>query len=148
MKRYMSIAVVTIMMATASARPQGSVTMQGEQSVVRHNHGLTNLTRIVTNYQRCLESDVPGVVEAALGHLTYMRIAFPKLDLSSIHTKLEELAVRGSIREIRYKAFTALEVFGEPTTFQRFVETRDGNGDGILEEIAPQIMQRTNLVVR
>jgi len=59
-----------------------------------------------------------------------------------------ELAVQGSTREIRYKAFTALEVFGEPTTFQRFIEHRDGNGDGILEEIAPMILPRTNLVVR
>ena len=148
MKTYMSAAVVLVMMATASAKPQESQVPQQEQTPVPQSQQHMNLPRIVTNYQRCLDSDVPGVVEAALGHLTYMRIAYPRLDLSTIHAKLEELAVRGSTRAIRYKAFTALEVFGEPTTFQSFVEHRDGNGDGILEEIAPKLLPRTNLVVR
>ncbi|MCX6135420.1 MAG: hypothetical protein NTU47_16565 [Ignavibacteriales bacterium] len=148
MKTYMGVAIVMVMVATASARPQESGALHGEQAAERRSQRHGSMARIVANYQRCLESDVPGVVETALGHLTYMRIAFPKMDLGSIHTKLEELAVRGSTREIRYKAFTALEVFGEPATFQRFIETRDGNGDGILEEIAPRILPRTNLVVR
>jgi len=144
----MSVAVVMVMMATASARPQESGTLQGEQTAVRQSQRNMNTPRIVTNYLRCLDCDVPGVVETALGHVAYMRIAYPKLDLGILRTKLVELAVQGSTREIRYKAFTALEVFGEPTTFQRFIEHRDGNGDGILEEIAPMILPRTNLVVR
>jgi hypothetical protein len=148
MKTYLSVAVVMVMMATSTARPQESRTLQGEKTPVSQSQQHMSMPRILTNYQRCLDSDVPGVVEAALGHLTYMRIAYPRLDLSTIHAKLEELAVRGSTREIRYKAFTALEVFGEPATFQRFVEHRDGNGDGILEEIAPNLLPRTNLVVR
>jgi hypothetical protein len=144
----MSAAVLLVMIATASASPQESRASQEEQKTVSQSQQRMNMPRILTNYQRCLDSDVPGVVEAALGHLTYMRVAYPKLELGTIRTKLEELAVRGSTREIRYKAFTALEVFGEPATFQRFVEHRDGNGDGILEEIAPKILARTTLVVR
>jgi hypothetical protein len=148
MKTYKSLVAAMFVIATVVAQAQDSGTLAKNSPA--NNKCLTRIgiPLIVKNYLRCLDSDISGIVESALGHVTYMRIVWPGEDLRNIQQKLAELSKQGATRAIRYKAFTALEVFGDPAAFRRFIEHRNYNGDGLLEEIGVQILPRPNLVAR
>jgi hypothetical protein len=146
MKTGMKVAVALIALAASAAVAQDTGAAQREQTTDRPTRISMNV--IVKSYGRCLNSDIQGVVEAALGHVTYVRIAYPNADLAPIHAKLRELVVRGATRDIRCKSFAALEVFNDPKAYQRYIANRDGNGDGILEELAPRVFQQGTLVAR
>lgn len=95
--------------------------------------------KVGANYLLCLNSDLPGVVESALGHVTLMRIKYPKLDLRKIHEKLYDLASQGATQSIRHKAFTAMQVFANPSIFKGAIVAGQSNGDGLLEALASQL---------
>jgi len=97
-----------------------------------------NFPRVEANYLLNLHSDVPGVVESALGHVTLMRIAYPKQNLRLLHEKLYDLASRGATLSIRYKAFIAMQVFADPAAYRKSISGRVASGDGLLEEIAAE----------
>jgi len=142
--------LVTAAMLTAAATLQAqdlAASAQGENlSGLRQTRVPVQL--IIKNYVKCLDSDLPPIVESALGHVACMRIALPSEDLGAIQEKLVELTTRGATRAIRYKAFAALEVFGDPATFRRYVERKNGCGDGLLDEIAGRILPKSDLVAR
>jgi hypothetical protein len=92
--------------------------------------------RVKINYLKCLSADNPGVVESALGHVTYMRIAFPKLDMAEIQKTISDLTKQGMTPVIRSKALLALQVFADPLSYQNAIASRDGNGDGLLEMLS------------
>ena len=148
MKTYRSLAIAMLFVAatTVQAQDLGKVSQGGNADSERHSHISTVL--IVKNYLRCLDSEFPTVVESALGHVTYMRIALPSENLGAIKEKLVSLTTNGSTLAVRYKAFTALEVYGNPAAFRRFIDHRNGNGDGILDEISLRIMPKSDLVAR
>ena len=95
--------------------------------------------KVQTNYLRTLNSEIPSVVESALGHVTLMRIAYPKQDLRQIQDKLISLASEGATRTIRQKAFIAMQVFAHPLAYRKAIEDRQGSGDGLLEAIAAEM---------
>jgi hypothetical protein len=148
MKTYKSLVTAIFVIATVIAQAQDVGTLTKNTSANNERHTRIGIPLIVKNYLRCLDSDVPTVVESALGHVAYMRIASPGEDLRNVQQKLAELTTQGTTRVIRYKAFTALEVFGDPAAFRRFIEHRSGNGDGLLDEIGVRILPQPNLVVR
>jgi hypothetical protein len=98
-----------------------------------------NFQKVEVNYLANLNSDIPGVVESALGHVTLMRIAYPKQDLRKIQVKLYDLASRGATRSIRHKAFTAMQVFADPSAFTTAIVSGQTCGDGLLEKLADQL---------
>jgi len=98
-----------------------------------------NFKRVEANYLLNLNSDIPGVVESALGHVTLMRILYPKQDMTTIQEKLYSLASEGATRSIRHKAFTAMQVFANPSAFRRAVTSEQTCGDGLLENLASQL---------
>jgi hypothetical protein len=99
-----------------------------------------HLDKIAQNYLRCLNADNPGVVESALGNVTYMRIAYPKLDLKEIQEAIFKLTMTGPSRSIRSKAFMALKVFADPSSFRSAIATGEANGDRLFADIARRMM--------
>ncbi len=148
MKTYKSLVTAIFVIATVNAQAQDVGTLTKNNSADNERYTRIRMPVMVKNYLSCLDSDIPGVVEAALGHVTYIRIAWPGEDLRNVQQKLAELTTKGTTRVIRYKAFTALEVFGDPAAFRRFIGRRNGNGDGLLDEIGVRILPQPNLVVR
>jgi hypothetical protein len=148
MKTFTGFVLAALMVATAAARPQdaGTITKNNAGSEVRISR--VGFPLIIKNYMHCLDSDIPSVVESALGHVTFMRIAFPGQDLSKIQEKLVYLTTHGMTRAIRCRAFMALEVYGEPSAFCRFIERRQANGDGLLDEIGTRILPPADLVTK
>jgi hypothetical protein len=125
---------LTIMAATTTRAQQNeSFDTSARQQTTSH---VFNFDKIRINYLKCLSSDNPGVVESALGHVTYTRIAFPKLDLSEIQERISDLSKQGTTPAIRSKALLALQVFSDPFSYQSAIASRDGNGDGLLEVLA------------
>jgi hypothetical protein len=98
-----------------------------------------NFQMVEANYLLNLNSDIPGVVESALGHVTLMRIAYPEQDLRKIQEKLFDLAAQGATRTIRHKAFTAMQVFANPSAFTKAIVVGQTCGDGLLEDLASQL---------
>jgi hypothetical protein len=148
MKTYKSLVAAMFVIATIVAQAQDAGTLARNTSPNSGRHTGIGTPLIVKNYLRCLDSDIPMVVESALDNVTCARIAWPGEDLRGIQKKLGELTTQGGTRVIRYKALTALEVFRDPAGFRRFIEHRDGNGEGLLDEIGLRILPRPNLVAR
>ncbi|HTY38883.1 MAG TPA: hypothetical protein VMH23_17330 [Bacteroidota bacterium] len=108
---------------------------KGEMDVRRPT---LNFQRAQSNYLRCLNSETPGVVEAALGHVTLMRIKYPQKDMNDIRMKLYDLASEGATASIRQKAFTAMQVFANPTIYRGVISEGQTSGDGLLETVVAQ----------
>jgi hypothetical protein len=98
-----------------------------------------NFQKVEANYLLTLNSDIPGVVESALGHVTLMRIVYPTQDLRKIQEKLYDLAAQGATHSIRHKAFTAMQVFANPFAFKKAIRVGQTCGDGLLEDLASQL---------
>ncbi len=100
---------------------------------------ILNFQKVQSNYLRTLSSNIPSVVESALGHVTLMRIAYPKQDFRIIRDKLIALASEGATQTIRRKAFTAMQVYANPSAFKEAIVAGQSSGDGLLEAIASQL---------
>lgn len=140
MKRYSALIVGCVFMSIVSASAQElAVRADGTGSRVRETVArVPDLRKAEVNYLVALNSDFPGVVESALGHVTLMRIAYPHRDLGKIQTKLYDLASRGATKPIRQKAFMAMQVFADPTSYKGAIADRQANGDGLLEALGSQ----------
>ena len=74
--RFLALGLALAAVTTLQAQQYHDSSTSELGQATASSHGL-NFERIKVNYLRCLYSDVPGVVESALGHVTYMRIAYP-----------------------------------------------------------------------
>jgi len=137
MKNHKAFIVAITVVAASTGLAQYSVEPPAPAAAQRHvaSHG-RNFERIQRNYLLCLNSENVGVVESALGHVTYMRIAYPKLDLTVIQEKLLDLSMNGYSRPIRRKAFMALKVFANPSLYASAISAEQYSGDGLFEDIA------------
>jgi hypothetical protein len=140
MKTTRALVMGLALIATTAANAQdiAGMSMVKRSNAREESRKTLNFSRVETNYLNNLNSEVPGVVESALGHITLMRIAYPRQDLRKLQEKLYDLASKGETRSIRYKAFIAMQVFGNPGAFKESILGRDYSGDGLLEEIAAQ----------
>lgn len=136
--RVLLIGLVLATTVTAQAQDIAGMTMVKRSPARETARKTLNFPRVEANYLLNLHSDVPGVVESALGHVTLMRIAYPRQDLQLLQEKLYDLASQGATRSIRYKAFIAMQVFANPVSFKESIAGRESSGDGLLEEIAAQ----------
>ena len=124
---------------TASAQDIAEMSKIDRSHAPKESYRVLNCQRAETNYLVNLNSPLPSVVESALGHVTLMRIKYPKQDLSKIQEKLYDLASQGATQSVRHKAFTAMQVFANPSAFNGAAEGRQYSGDGLLEELAAQM---------
>ena len=68
-------------------------------------------------YSACLKSGSNGVVESAIAHCLWAKLALPEAEFDQIREGLGSLAVFGRTPSIRYKAYLAGLVFDDPTVF-------------------------------
>jgi hypothetical protein len=135
MKTQTILAIGLALMATTTTRAQQNESLDTSARQQATGH-IFNFDRVRVNYLKCLSADNPGVVESALGHVTYMRIVFPKLDLTDIQKRISDLSKQGMTPTIRSKALLALQVFADPLSYQNAIASKNGNGDGLLEVLA------------
>lgn len=141
MKTHKALVIGFALTAAIVARAQdlSELSKAGTSQSRENSRKVLDFEKVEANYLVCLNSEIPGVVESALGHVTLMRIAFPKQDLRKIHEKLYDLASQGATQSIRYKAFTAMQVFANPPAFKEAIVSRGACGDGLLENLAAQL---------
>jgi len=123
----------------ANAQDVAVLSKDGPSHSREYVNSVLNFPVVKANYLLSLQSESVGVVESALGHVTLMRIKYPTQDMSRIQEKLYDLASHGATRSIRYKAFTAMQVFANPSAFKGAVVSGQTCGDGLLERIAAQM---------
>lgn len=135
-----ALVIGLVLGATVAARAQDVAELPIAKRSPRGEESLRTLDfrKIEASYLINLNSNVAGIVESTLGHITLMRIAYPKQNLRKLEEKLYDLASRGETRSIRYKAFIAMQVFANPGAFKESIVGRGSSGDGLLEEIAAQ----------
>jgi hypothetical protein len=137
--RALVIALALTAAGTACAQDIAELSKTDRSSSARESYRVLNFRLVEVNYLVNLNSPLPSVVESALGHVTLMRIKYPKQDLRKIQEKLYDLATQGATQSVRRKAFTAMQVFANPSAFSRAIEGRQYSGDGLLEELAAQM---------
>ena len=138
MKTIKVLAIGLVVSATTIAcSPSQSehLAIDGPLSGKKKNSSGLDFQKIERNYLVCLSSRNSGIVESALGHVIYMRIAFPKEDFREVQTRLFDLASRGYTRAIRYKAYVALHVFADPQAFVKALESKDVKSDKFFTDL-------------
>jgi hypothetical protein len=137
--RFLAVALAFTVASSGQAQQQHT-SSDSKVAEPRASHHVVTMAMIAQNYLSCLRSDNPGVVESALGHVTYLRIAYPNLDLREHEEVIFDLTKTGLNRTIRSKAFVALKVFADPSSFKSAIATRKDTGDGLFEDIAGRMM--------
>jgi hypothetical protein len=140
MKTHKALIIGLALTAAISAHAQDIAKLSKTESSYSREYSRKALDfkKVETNYLFCLNSDVPSVVESALGHVTVMRIAYPKQDLRKIQEKVSDLALLGPTASIRQKASMAMKVFANPFGFRNAITDGQANGDGLLESLIAQ----------
>jgi hypothetical protein len=77
---------------------------------------------IVKRYRECLKSDNPGVVEAALAHIVWMRVAAPCVDVTPLKADVDRLAAGGAPAAIRFRAYLTAIVFEDPESYMALAQ--------------------------
>jgi hypothetical protein len=137
--RALVIGFALIAAVTACAQDIAETSKTNRSLAPKESYRVLNFQKAEVNYLVNLDSPLHSVVESALGHVTLMRIKYPKQDLRKIQEKLYDLASQGATQSVRHKAFTAMQVFANPTAFSGAIAGRQYSGDGLLEELAAQM---------
>lgn len=140
MKTHKALIIGLALTAAITVHAQDIAKLSKTESSYSREYSRTalNFKLVETNYLFCLNSDFPAVVESALGHVTVMRIAYPKQDLRKIQEKVSDLALCGTTSSIRQKASMAEKVFANPSAFRSAIVDGQTNGDGLLESLIAQ----------
>jgi hypothetical protein len=140
--RALFIGLALTAAVTACAQDIAEMSKSSSSHASRESYRVLNIQKAEINYLVDLNSPLPSVVESALGHVTLMRILYPKQDLREIQEKLYDLASQGATKSVRHKAFTAMQVFANPSAFSGAIAGRQYCGDGLLEELAAQMQMQ------
>lgn len=141
MKTHTIVALgLFFVIATAAQAQERHESPEPSVTGPKYSYQQPQLENIARNYLRCLNADNPGVVESALGHITYMRIVYPKLDLREIEQAVFKLTMTGTSRSIRSKAFLALRVFADPSAYRKVLASGEENAYRLFEDIAGRMM--------
>jgi hypothetical protein len=137
MKTYQAIAVGLALLAatTAQAQNPASLAKTGNSSRLEQYAHL-DFDKIEKTYLNCLNSDNQGVVEAAIGMVTYIRVAFPNRKMTEIREKLFDLASSGVSHSVRSKAFVAMQVFADPMAYGKLLDSNGTDGTWNFDDIA------------
>lgn len=141
MKTHTALFIGLALTAAISARAQDLAQLSKTETSHSREYPskVLDIRKAEANYLSNLNSDIAGIVESALGHVTLMRITYPTYDLKRIQEKLYDLASQGATKSIRTKAFTAMQVFANPGAFKGAIVSGQTCGDGLLEELATQL---------
>jgi hypothetical protein len=138
MKTYQAVALGLTLLATVAAQAQQSESLSKAETksarLERYQH--LDFDKVEKNYLKCLNSENQGVVEAAIGVVTYIRVAFPNRKMAEIRAKLVDLALNDSSYAVRSKAFMAMQVFADPAAYEKIAGTKGADGDWKFDDIA------------
>ncbi len=80
------------------------------------------IDQVVKNFQANLTSPIPGIVETTLGHIIWLRLVRPDVDLNSLQDAIVDVADNGPTAAIRYRASLASMVLYSPSLFASLKE--------------------------
>ena len=75
------------------------------------------INQVVKNFEANLGSPIPGVVETTLGHIIWLRLVRPDVNLNSLQDAISNVAADGATAAIRYRASLASMVLYSPSLF-------------------------------
>jgi hypothetical protein len=115
---------IVVSMTLAAALAAGQVFAQGQVPEPRilscvESHQIANIPRVEKAYADCLQSDVEGVVESALAHVTRLKLCVPERKFPMIEKALARLMREGQTPTIRFRAYLASMVHDMPSMFVR-----------------------------
>jgi hypothetical protein len=94
---------------------------------------------IVNRYRDCLKSDNQGVVEAALAHILWMRVAAPCVDVTPLKADVERLSVKGKPATIRLRAYLTAMVFENPDEFKGIAQREYEGPNDLFASVTDQM---------
>jgi len=110
-KQMIALTIATALMAAATVA-------QPAYFSGRESHRSANLDKAAQRYAECLESCNTGVIESALAHAIQMKLYAPEKGFDVLWQKINSLSVNGCNPSIRYKAYLASLVYGDPELFK------------------------------
>ncbi len=100
-----------------------------------------DLPKVSRNYLYCLRSDNTGIVESALAHVAYIRLALPAADLKDLKDAVRNLADKDCVPSVRYKAYLASMVFASPALFARIPDVPYADSREFFAAVDSQLRQ-------
>ncbi len=73
--------------------------------------------QVMQNFEANLQSPVTGVVETTIGHIIWLRLVRPDVNMDRLQDELSDVAAGGPTASIRYRASLASMVLYSPTLF-------------------------------
>jgi hypothetical protein len=128
MNRSLWIVVSLVVVASMGIAQQRETTFKERRPYFSSNH-TPHPAKALEGYVRNLNSTNNGVVESSIAHVAFMVMTFPDIDRSATMERLEKLSMNGSTPEIRYKAYLANLVAGDPDTFRGVLTTSCSDAD-------------------
>jgi len=113
---FLAGAMMLTMASTAAA--QGTKETAGHKTYTVPCTWKGDSKLLVNRYRECLASDNQGVVEAALAHILWMRVAVPCVDVTPLKADVERLSIEGAPASIRLRAYLTAMVFENPQEFK------------------------------
>ena len=136
--------VLGLTLAASTAFSQGSSDQTNHQRSFfcdAKAYATANIAQAKKGFLWSTKSDNNGVVEAALAHITHMRIMLPEEDMKNLESAVTLFVRGGQTPVIRYKAYLASLVFANPGMF-RSTATETYNGcNEFFCAIATQLQQ-------
>jgi hypothetical protein len=113
-----------VMFASAStAAAQGSEAGAAKKTYTVPCNWKGDSKMLANRYRECLASDNQGVVEAALAHILWMRVAAPCVDVTPLKADVERLSIKGKPASIRLRAYLTAMVFENPEAFKTLAQS-------------------------
>jgi hypothetical protein len=117
---FLAGAVMLASASTSAAQTASQETARKTYTVPCNWKGDSKL--VVNRYRACLASDNQGVVEAALAHILWMRVAAPCVDVTPLKADVERLSIEGAPASIRLRAYLTAMVFENPQEFKAIAQ--------------------------
>lgn len=115
-----TLAVLCLIVGTtiSSGRAQATRDAAPADSFARaERYRSVDLKKISHKYLPCLRNENDGVVEAAIGVVTRMKLYSPQTNLDELREEIMKLAAQGRNASIRYRAYIASMVIANPLWF-------------------------------
>ncbi len=80
------------------------------------------INQVVKNFEANLDSPIPGIVETTLGHIIWLRLVRPDVNLDGLQDAIIDVADNGPTAAIRYRASLASMVLYSPSLFRGLLD--------------------------
>ncbi len=102
---------------------------------------LGKVETIKQNYGLCLETEVPGIVESALGAVAQLGLIMPETSFDGLKKGAERQSAIGSTPTIRFKAYLTSLILDNPQLFTKEREMRFDNADELFSAVTARLQK-------